>query len=428
METTYYALNPWWEKRTFDAGIERDTYLNKLPAQLERRQIEILIGSRRSGKTTLLKQFIRDLLYNGTSEKDILYLSLDHPNLSAIPISEHLKKLRKLFGHGRDHKLYLFLDEIQDSPYWEAELKSLYDSESLKFFCSGSSSSLIARQGGKLTGRQIVSTVYPLSFNEFLMFRGGPPNLSEDYKYETLVAEYLDMGGYPEQVLHPSQEYMTNLLDDILARDLIRNYPIKKPYALRDILRLTAASTGSRISFNKLSKVLELSLDTVKDYTSYLEGAFLLQAVEKWSTSHSERIYAQKKIYFLDNGIRALLTGSGDDGSKAENAVFMELKRCGIPCGYYAESEREVDFVTGTFKEPLPIESKYVSIFDWKDRRLAGLRLFLRRFPKTKQVILVTKNFEGESTMDAAKIIAVPLWKFLLRIDNYIPKRESSTG
>jgi hypothetical protein len=236
------------------------------------------------------------------------------------------------------------------------------------------------------------------------------------------------VGGYPEQVLHASQEYMTNLLDDILARDLIRNYPIKKPYALRDIIRLTAASNGSRISFNKFSKVLGLSLDTVKDYVSYLEGAFLLQAVEKWSTFHSERIYAQKKIYFWDNGIRTLLTGPGDDGSKAENAVFMELQRNSIPCGYYAESEREVDFVTGTFKEPLPIESKYVSIMDWKDRRLAGLRLFLRRFPKTKQVILVTKNFEGESTMDTAKIIAVPLWKFLLRIDKYIPKRESSTG
>ncbi|MBM4270661.1 MAG: ATP-binding protein [Deltaproteobacteria bacterium] len=424
MESIYYALSPWWEKKPFDTGIQRDAYLHKFSAQLERRQVEILIGSRRSGKTTILKQFINTLLDNGISEKDILYLPLDHPNLSAIRISEHLKNFRKIFGHGRDRKLYLFLDEIQDNPDWETEIKSLYDSESLKIFCSGSSSSLIARQGGKLTGRQIISTVYPLSFSEFLMFRGGRPNLSEDYKYETLVAEYLDVGGYPEHVLHPSQQYMTNLLDDILARDLIRNYPIKKPYALRDLIRLIAASTGSRISFNKLSKILGLSLDTVKDYVSYLEEAFLLQSVEKWSASHSERIYAQKKIYLCDNGIRTLLIGPGDDGSKAETAVFMELKRNSISCGYYAESEREVDFITGSYKAPLPVEAKYVVNLDWKDKRLTGLRLFLRRFPKTKKIFLVTMSFEGESTLDNAKIMAVPLWKFLLRIYDYLPAGE----
>ncbi len=149
METIYYSLNPWWEDQTFDSGIKRDIYLQGLPLQLERKQVEIVIGSRRSGKTTLLKQFIRELLEKGISKKDILYLPLDHPNLSAAPISEHLKNLRKTFGHGRDRKLYLFLDEIQDSPGWETELKSIYDSEPLKIFCSGSSSSLVARQGGK---------------------------------------------------------------------------------------------------------------------------------------------------------------------------------------------------------------------------------------------------------------------------------------
>jgi len=420
METIYYSLNPWWEDQTFDSGIKRDIYLQGLPLQLERKQVEIVIGSRRSGKTTLLKQFIRELLEKGISKKDILYLPLDHPNLSATPISEHLKTLRKIFSHGRDRKLYLFLDEIQDSPGWETELKSIYDSEPLKVFCSGSSSYLVTRQGGKLTGRQIIRTIYPLSFREFILFRGGPPKLSEDYKYEKLATEYLEVGGYPEQVLKPSHEYMTNLIEDILARDLIRNYPIKKPYALRDLMRLVAASTGSRISYNKLSKTLGLSLDTVKDYISYLEAAFLLKSIEKWSTSHSERIYAQKKVYLWDNGIRTLFTGSGDEGSKAENAVFMEISRNGFPCGYYAESEREVDFIIGSYKSPLPVEAKYVDAIDWNDRRLSGLRLFLRRFPGTKRMVLVTKNFEGESKIADASIIAVPLWKFLLNSSEYL--------
>ncbi|MBE9595116.1 MAG: ATP-binding protein, partial [Proteobacteria bacterium] len=216
----------------------------------------MIIGSRRIGKTTLIKQFIKRLLQNGVPKEDIFYLALDHPALSNFSISEHLRNVRKIFMHEREKKLLLFFDEIQESPNWEIELKNIYDLENLKIFCTGSTSSLIQGQGGRLTGRQIITPLYPLSFDEFLLFHGDKPSLSEDYKYEKLMEEYLEVGGYPEQVLHPSIEYMSNLLDDILARDLIRLYPIKKAFILKDLLRLIAASVGSRTSFNKLGKVL----------------------------------------------------------------------------------------------------------------------------------------------------------------------------
>lgn len=413
MDAIYYTLNPWWEGKETDTGVHRDVYLEKLSSFLTRKQIEVFIGSRRTGKTTLLKQFIKTLLQTGVSEKDIFYLALDHPVLSGVPISEHLRNMRKRFVHDRDRKLYLFLDEVQESPRWEAELKSLYDLESLKIFCTGSTSSLIARQAGKLTGRQIVSIVFPLSFKEFVCFRGEPPSLSEDYKYERLAEEYLSIGGYPEQVLNPSQEYMTNLLEDILTRDLARLHSIRKSYILKDLLRLISASTGSRTSFNKLSKILGLSVDTVKEYVGYLEMAFLVKSVEKWSTSYSERVYSQKKIYLWDNGVKTLLTGLGDEGSKAENAVFMELQRNGTSCGYFAESAREVDFVVGSVADPVPIEVKYMTTFDWKDKRFDGVRLFLRRFPNVKNILLITKSIELTTSVNNVIVHVVPLWKFL---------------
>ncbi len=413
MDAIYYTLNPWWEGKEIETGISRDAYLKKIPTYLTRKQIEVFIGSRRTGKTTLLKQFIKTLLLTAVSEKDIFYLALDHPVLSGIPISEHIRNMRKLFMHDRDRKLYLFLDEVQESPQWEAELKTLYDLESFKIFCTGSTSSLIARQVGKLTGRQIVSTVFPLSFQEFIRFRGEPPSLSEDYKYEQMADDYLSIGGYPEHVLNPSQEYMANLLEDILARDLARLHPIKKSYILKDLLRLIGASTGSRTSFNKLSKVLGLSVDTVKEYIGYLEMAFLVKPVEKWTTSYSERVYSQKKIYLWDNGVKTLLTGCGDDGSRAENAVFMELQRNSISCGYYAESEREVDFVVGSVADPVPIEVKYITTFDWNDRRFDGVRLFLNRFPNVKNILLITKRVELTTAVNNIAVHVVPLWKFL---------------
>lgn len=413
MDSVYYALNPWWEGKEIATGISRDAYLKKITTYLTRKQIEIFIGSRRAGKTTLLKQIIKTLLQTDASRTDIFYLALDHPVLSSLPISEHVRNMRKMFMHPRDRKLYLFLDEVQESPQWEAELKTMYDLEPFKIFCTGSTSSLIARQAGKLTGRQIVSAVFPLSFQEFIRFRGETPSLSEDYKYEQLADDYLSIGGYPEQVLNPSHEYMANLVEDILARDLTRLYPIKKSHVLKDLLRLIGASTGSRTSFNKLSKVLGLSVDTVKEYISYLEMAFLVKPLEKWTTSCSERIYSQKKIYLWDNGVKTLLTGPGDEGSRAENAVFMELQRNGISCGYYAESEREVDFVVGSASEPLPIEVKYIAVFDWNDRRFDGIRLFLRRFPTVKEILLITKSVELSTTVNNITVHVVPLWKFL---------------
>lgn len=413
MDAIYYTLNPWWEGKTIETGINRNAYLERIKTYLARKQIEVFIGSRRTGKTTLLKQFIKILLGKAVSEKDIFYLALDHPVLSGVPISEHIRNMRKLFMHDRDRKLYLFLDEVQESPKWEAELKSLYDLESLKIFCTGSTSSLISRQAGKLTGRQIVSTVFPLSFKEYIHFKGEPPPLSEDYKYEQMANDYLSVGGYPEQVLNPSQEYMANLLEDVLARDLARLHPIRKPYILKDLLRLIGASTGSRTSFNKLSKILGLSVDTVKEYIGYLEMAFLVKPVEKWTTSYSEKVYSQKKIYLWDNGVKTLLTGYGDEGTRAENAVFLELQRNNISCGYYAESSKEVDFVIGSSADPVPVEVKYISTFDWKDKRFDGIRLFINRFPNVKNVLLITKSVELTTSVNNIAVHVVPLWKFL---------------
>jgi len=109
METTYYALNPWWEERDYNTGINRPEYLKRLDIFLGRKQIEVLIGSRRVGKTTLLKQFIRSLVDSGVFPGDIFYLALDHPSFSGITISEHLRNFRKIFMRERGKKYFSFL-------------------------------------------------------------------------------------------------------------------------------------------------------------------------------------------------------------------------------------------------------------------------------------------------------------------------------
>jgi hypothetical protein len=315
--------------------------------------------------------------------------------------------------HPRNKKLFLFLDEVQESPNWEIELKSIYDLEDIKIVCTGSTSSLIKSQGGKLTGRQFVTTIYPLSFNEFLTFRDVKIPHAEEYLYGKLIDEYLHIGGYPENVINPDERYLSNLLEDIIARDMVRLFQIRKPNILKDLLRLLSASVGSRISFNKLSNILHVAVDTIKEYIGYFETAFLVKSLEKWTTSYSERVYAAKKIYFGDTGIKSVFTGKGDWGAKAENAVFLHLLRDEKFCGYYAEGGKEVDFVIGDFNYPLPIEVKYTSYFDWQDKGFAGIRLFLRRFPNTKKVLIISKDVETEVKEGKTVVKVIPLYKFL---------------
>ncbi|MEW6680269.1 MAG: ATP-binding protein [bacterium] len=413
MEEIYYAFNPWWEGRDFDSGLIREDILKKIGKHLRRKQIDMIVGSRRAGKTVFTKQLIQRALKEGIPAKDILYLALDHPQLATHPISYHLKFFRKIFMHPRGKKLFLFLDEVQESPNWEVELKAIYDLEDVKMVCTGSTSSLIKSQGGKLTGRQFITIIYPLSFKEFLTFSKADISRAEDYRYEKLAEEYLHIGGYPENVLKPDEEYLANLLEDIIARDLIRLFQIRKANLLKDLLRLLAASVGSRTSFNKLSNILHIAVDTVKEYIGYFESAFLVRSLEKWTTSYSEKVYAPKKVYFGDTGMKSVFTGKGDWGAKAENAVFLHLLREGKPCGYYAESENEVDFVLGDFNHPMPVEVKYSSHFDWQDKGFAGVKLFLRRFPQTKETLIVSRDVEAEVKEKGVMIKVIPLWKFL---------------
>ncbi len=415
MEDLYYAYNPWWEGKEFDSGIPRQEYLKELEKPFQRKQIDIIIGSRRVGKTTFLKQLIKNCLEKSISPKKILYLALDNPRFMNTSLSDHLKYFRKLFMHSRSEKLYLFFDEVRESPNWEAELKAIYDLEKVKLVCTGSTASLIKQQGGKLTGRQIITSIYPLTFKEYLTFKNISLSRSEDYKYEKLLEDFLTIGGYPENVLQPSIDYMNNLIDDIIARDIVRLHKMKRADVLKNLFTIMAGTVGSRSSFNKIAKLLGITVDTVKEYVSYFEEAFLIQLLTKWSPSQADKIYAQKKIYLYDTGIKTLLTGSGDMGAKVENLIFRHLLKNNVNnVGYYAESERELDFACGNFTSPKAIEVKYDSRFDWQDKRFRGVKLFLKRYPQTKKITIITKDVEETIQDNKVTISIIPAWKYLL--------------
>jgi len=328
MREILYLLNPHWQGKALPVGVPRLQYLQNLLANLERREVQLLIGSRRVGKTTLMFQTMGHLVVEKKVQPNgILYVSLDHLALSDVPIPKIIETFRAEFQHPRERRLYVFLDEIQGSPDWAQHLKNLVDFENVRLCAAGSSSLLIEQQGVFLTGRALRTTVFPLSYSEFLTFKNAVPGPTEEYRHDGLLIEYLFQGGYPEQILSPHPTYLADLLDAVINKDIIRAHSIKNPDILNKLLLLLAQRIGQRTSHSKLKSILRVSQDVVRDYLRYLMHAYLIGEVPKFSYSTNEQVYAEKKYYFADTGLRTAVVGQKDLGGLAENALYLHLKR-----------------------------------------------------------------------------------------------------
>ncbi len=356
MKTTLFQFNPWWENKEFThKSIERTRYSQKLIKSLDIKDIIFLIGLRRVGKTTLMKQLIQHLLKT-VEPNHILYISCEHPAFDDKNLIDIIDEYRGYFQIRRDEKIFVFLDEIQLRTGFERDLKILYDHEEIKIYCSGSSATLIRDKKAYLTGRHRFIEIEPLDFNEFLVFKDIKIAESEKYLYKEIFIEYMKTGGLPEYVLNRDPEYLLNLIDSVLYKDIVSVYGLKNPKIIRNLFILLCERVGKPLSYNKLSKVLGISIDTVMQYVSYFEESFLVYIVNKYAKSLNERIRAPKKIYMADVGLRNIIVGFRDIGAIFENLVFLRIKKDKVNY-YITDDGREIDFFIK--EKDLLIEAKF---------------------------------------------------------------------
>jgi len=291
MKEILYQFNPRWENPKYEySPIIRDKYFSKLKSNLNNKEIIFLIGLRRVGKTTLIKQLIQELSKNIES-KYILYLSCEHPKFEDKTLIEIVDEYRGYFNLKREEQIYVFFDEVQLKENFERDLKILHDCEDkIKVFCSGSSSTILKDKKAYLTGRQRTFEIEPLDFNEYLKFKNQEVKISEEYRYKELFLNYMKSGGMPEFVKNKDPEYLLNLIDTILYKDIVSYYGLKNQKLIRDLFILLCERIGKTLSYNKLSKILGISVDTVSQYVSYFEETFLIYIVHKHSKTLNERI------------------------------------------------------------------------------------------------------------------------------------------
>lgn len=321
-----YQTNPWWEDKKFTFKLkERPEYLTPI---LERRNnlINILIGARRVGKTFILKSIINKLLLNNIAISNILYISCDAIEIKENGIKKIIDIYMNKFGLKINDIIYVFLDEIQEIPNWQSDVKYFYDNLNIKFYLTGSSSLILSNQTSKLTGRFILQHILPLSFNEYLLFT--KQTLLKTDKYNNKILEkYLQTGGYPEYVLFNDKGYLMDAVESTLYRELLGVYGIRNPILLRNLLEYLSDKITNYVSANKIRQDLKIDDRTAKFYLQYLQDIYLIFPVYKEGKSYRISRGSVPKYYFSDTGILNMFSLNPKIGQLAENAVFLHLMR-----------------------------------------------------------------------------------------------------
>ncbi len=416
MEKVILQQNKHWQQPYPDLIVREK--LKNLVKKLSLKEIQVILGIRRSGKSTLLKLIINHLMTNH-DPLSMLYINLDDPFLTEIhQDSSRLYQIidfaEKLSGKKVE---YLFLDEIQYVNLWEKYVKSIYDSEVFKkIFVTGSNSSLLKGEYVQLlSGRFILDEVFPFSYREILKDRGIGSKLELIQNKSTVLAlvdTMLEYGAYPEvyktENYDLKRELLINYYDTIVLKDCIANARIREIRAFRELTHYLLTNAGTLFSYNGLGKALSTNENSAKEFINVLENSFLIDEIRQFSFSLKRQSRARKKVYAIDNGILANVSFrfSANRGKLFENLVYSEFKKNGYQIHFY-QNKGECDFIISKESTRNAIQVCYELTDQNRKRELDGLQEAMRELRIQDGTII---TYDQEESSDQVNII--PFWKY----------------
>lgn len=390
-------------------------------------KIITLIGSRRAGKTFYFYQLMKELVEKNVPKDRIVYVNFEDDRilpLKVADLNDLLEAYFELFPNNKGKETYFFFDEIQTIKQWEAFVRRIYDKEKARVFVTGSSSKLLGKEiATAMRGRTIAFQLFPLSFKEFLSFKGI--KLVKDFEYSSqrfkikkLAEEYLYFGGFPEIVLEKpelKQKIFSEYFELVIQKDLVERFSIRNTSLLRSLLKFLITNLASPFSINAyyktVSKEMPIGKETIMEYLSHIEDVNFIYLLPLFDYSLKKQQANPKKAFCIDNGIRnaVAFTFSKDEGKLAENTVFIELKRREKET-YYWKNKGEIDFIIKNKDNGLEaINVTYSN--QASEREIKELIEFKQKFKNTKKLIVITRDLEKKEN----GIEFTPLWKWLLK-------------
>jgi uncharacterized protein len=410
----------------------RDARLPQVPGK-----VHAVIGMRRAGKTTFLRQLQAERRQSVPPER-ALYLSFDDDRLGDLGVEqlgflleEYYRRYPALRGRETVH---WFLDEIQLVPGWERFVRRVLDSEKVEIAVSGSSARMLSREvHTSLRGRGMATVIRPFSFREFLRHRGEEPKKppaewrpAERSLIEKRFREFLVEGGFPEtQGLPPSLriELLQGYVDTVLFRDVVERYGVSQVAALRWLVRQCLRNPAGRFSVHRLHQDLKaqghgIAKDAVHALLGHLLDAFLLSAVSLATESERQRNSNPRKLYPADPGLIKAFDASGRSnvGHALETAALNELERRSAEIGYVKTPDGlEVDFLARDLVggEELIQVCADVSASETLARELRALTAAQQQYSRAARRLLVLDR-DALARVNAPGVEVQPAYEWLL--------------
>ena len=388
----------------------------------------VFVGIRRAGKSFFLFEKMQQMLREGSSWDDMLYISFEDERLEGFASSDFNAILESHIEMGGCEKPMLFLDEIHNINGWEKFARRLADAK-YNVWITGSNAKMLSSEiMTTLGGRFLPIEVYPYSLQEYLRARNvsfseesivstiGKSNVMREY------AEYMKWGGLPESVGLPVKRgYLSSVFQKIYLGDICARNNISNPKVLSLMVKKMAESVKQPISYSRISKVLtnagsKISIPTISSYISYCEDAWLMLRIHNINAAFSER-ETNCKYYFVDNGLLSLMLVDPST-TLLENAVAVDLSR---RYGHDEDNERvyfysqnvEVDFYIPDDELAIQVSFSINESEDTFNREVQALH----KLPKVltcKRRVIITYDEEKTIEDEFGRIEIVPCWKWML--------------
>ena len=418
MEKAIISHNRHWKAKPYEGLFHREI-ASKLMKQVDYKEIEVIQGIRRSGKSTIFKLLINHLMQN-IDPRSILYINFDDPYFSELwSDSKKLYALLELSEKINGVKpQYIFFDEIQNVEMWEKFIKAIYDNEVVKkIYVTGSNSSLLnSEYAVSLSGRYLKTIVYPLSLKEIYAveeINSYFELLDNTPKVLNIIDKMMEFGSFAEVYKKEDKEYqralILNYYETIILKDCVANHGIREVKQFKELTTYLISNGASLYAYSTISKALGINENSIKNYIYALEDAYLYQELKQFSYSLKGQIRSKKKGYLIDNGFLGNISFrfSKNRGKLFENLVYSELQKRGYEIFVFNDGSFECDFLVKKEGELLAIQVCYELHSGNQEREVKGLVEVSKKFKVTKQILL---TYNQEEFIE--KIEIVPFWKY----------------
>lgn len=391
--------------------IERPEYLNQLTAVIGTPDIKVITGIRRSGKSELLKSFIKYINNEIRDKANIIHVDYNLKSTKPLLDSDTLYNYVEE-KYDKNKQNFVLIDEVQMCPDFEKAINYLHALQKYDIYITGSNAFLLSSNLATLfTGRTYEIEIYPFSFKEYLKYF-EQNNLEE--AFNNYVLEGGMAGAFPYDGLKEKYNYLEKVYDTLIVRDINNRYEIRNKALLDDVSNFLMDNISNQTSARNIANMTspdntETRDKTISNYIQYLIEAFAFYRVRRYDIRGKKYLASQDKYYLADHAFRFAKLGSKnmDYGRIYENIVAIELLRRGYDIYVGALYNKEIDFVAMKRDEVIYIQvSDDITNPETLDREMSSLLGIKDAYPK--MIIANTKH--DEYTKDGVRIVDLAHW------------------